>query len=208
MAGRPTPLFPLPGAILLPGLSLPLHIFEPRYRAMIGHALATDRRIGMVQPREAAAKQSRPALYDIGGLGRIADVEALEDGRYNILLEGEGLFRIAREIDVTTPFRQAEVEMLAEEADVPLAPATRAALENEAKRFAIWLGYRVDWDGVAQLDDQSFVNAIAQVAPFDLAVKQALLEAGSMAARAELEMQMMRFMTSRRDGGGDRVTLQ
>ncbi len=207
MAARPTPLFPLAGAILLPGMSLPLHIFEPRYRAMIGHALATDRRIGMVQPRDAEAKGARPALYDVGGIGRIADVEAMEDGRYNILLEGEGLFRIARELDVTTPFRQAEVEMIGAGDETPLAPATRAALENEAKRFAIWLGYRVDWDGVAQLDDASFVNAIAQVAPFDLAVKQALLEAPSMAARAELEMQMMRFMTSRRDGG-DRVTLQ
>lgn len=207
MSDRPVPLFPLAGAILLPGMSLPLHIFEPRYRAMVGHALATDRRIGMVQPRDADAKGARPALYEVGGLGRIADVEALEDGRYNILLAGEGLFRITRELDVTTPFRQAELEMLAVEDDAPLAPAIRAALEDEAKRFAIWLGYRVDWDGVAQLDDASFVNAIAQVAPFDIAAKQALVEAPGMAARAELEMQMMRFMTSRRDGG-DRVTLQ
>ena len=69
------PIFPLPGAILFPGLQLPLHIFEPRYRDLVGSALAKDRLIGMIQPQQS--KDGAP-LYDIGCLGRIGDVEALE----------------------------------------------------------------------------------------------------------------------------------
>lgn len=208
MAARRIPLFPLAGVVLLPGMTLPLHIFEPRYRAMVGHALATDRMIGIVQPREAEQPGRPPALFDIGGLGRIADVEVLDDGRYNILLAGEGLFRITGERDVTTAFRQAEVVMIPDGDDEPLASATRAALEHDARRFAAWLDLRVDWEGVANLDDATLVNVIAQIAPFDAAAKQALVEAPDIASRAELEMQLMRFAVSRRDLDDNRATFQ
>lgn len=207
---RRFPIFPLEGVILLPGMHLPLHIFEPRYRALVSQVLATDRVIGMVQPRAPEVRgYARTAVYDVGGLGRIVDVEALEDGRFNIVLEGTNLFRMTRELDVTTAFRQIEAEVLPfVEDDEPLAAVTRAALEQEARRFAVWLGYRVDWDSVGQLDDVTFVNAIAQIAPFDAAAKQGLLEAETVGERAELEMQLMRFMTSRPDPGEDRMTLQ
>ena len=103
-------IFPLGGAILFPGLQLPLHVFEPRYRALVGSALAKDRKIAMIQPQ--AASEGAP-LFEIGCVGRIGDVEALEDGRYNIVLEGESRFRVLRELDVTTPFRQVEGELAA-----------------------------------------------------------------------------------------------
>lgn len=207
---RRLPIFPLEGVILLPGMHLPLHVFEPRYRAMVSQVLATDRVIGLVQPRAPELPgYARTPIYDVGGLGRIVDVEALEDGRFNIVLEGTNLFQVTAEADVTTAFRQVEADILpVTEEEEPLAPATRAALEQEARRFAVWLGYRVDWDGVGQLDDVTFVNAIAQIAPFDAAAKQGLLEAGTVGERAELEMQLMRFMTSRPESGDDRVTLQ
>ena len=80
-------IFPLPGALLFPGMHLPLHMFEPRYRAMISDAMARDRRIGMIQPR-GGANDDGDALYDIGCVGKIAEVEALDDGRYNVVLEG------------------------------------------------------------------------------------------------------------------------
>src|SRR3546814_8530215 len=85
MALQRISIFPLAGALLFPRMHLPLHIFEPRYRALISDSMARDRRIGMIQPRDRGLT---PALYDVGCLGRIADVEALEDGRYNIVLEG------------------------------------------------------------------------------------------------------------------------
>src|SRR3546814_20695510 len=91
MALQRISIFPLAGALLFPRMHLPLHIFEPRYRALISDSMARDRRIGMIQPRDRGLT---PALYDVGCLGRFADVEALEAGRYNIVLEGIARFRV------------------------------------------------------------------------------------------------------------------
>lgn len=204
MAARRISIFPLPGAMLYPGLQLPLHIFEPRYRAMVSDALVRDRRIGMIQPQRA---QEGAPLYAVGCLGRIADVEALEDGRFNIVLEGEARFRILRELDVTTLFRQVEAEVLPEPEGESLAPVERAGFEREARRFAEAQGYAVDWQSVTRLDDATLINGVSQIAPFDPASKQALLEAGSLAERCELLVQLMQFY-GRRDSDEDRATLQ
>ncbi len=201
---RPTTrlsIFPLPGALLFPGMHLPLHMFEPRYRAMVSDAMARDRRIGMIQPRDEEG-----GLYAIGCVGRIAEVEALEDGRYNVVLEGIALFRIVRELDVTTAFRQVEAELLPLREDDTLSLGRRSSLEIESRRFAQMQGYAVDWDAVARLDDESLVNGIAQIAPFDAAAKQALLEAPDLETRAELIIQLMQFFG--RHDGDDSVTLQ
>ena len=204
MAARRISIFPLPGAMLYPGLQLPLHIFEPRYRAMVSDALVRDRRIGMIQPQRA---QEGAPLYAVGCLGRIADVEALEDGRFNIVLEGEARFRILRELDVTTLFRQVEAEVLPEPEGESLAPVERAGFEREARRFAEAQGYAVDWQSVTRLDDMTLINGVSQIAPFDPASKQALLEADTLAERCELLVQLMQFY-GRRDGDEDRATLQ
>jgi len=201
---------PLPGAVLLPGLQLPLHIFEPRYRALVKDALARDRRIGMIQPRvsmkNAGGDESAP-LYRIGCLGRIGDVEALEDGRFNLVLQGEARFRLIRELDVTTPFRQIEAELLDETDDMVLSPVERAGFEQEARRFARAQGYSVDWDSVTRLDDRSLIDGVSQIAPFDAASKQALIEADTISQRCELLVQLMQFY-GRRDSDEGRVTLQ
>jgi hypothetical protein len=197
-------IFPLAGALLFPRMQLPLHIFEPRYRAMITDSLARDRRIGMIQPRGDGDPQP---LYEVGCIGKIGHVEALEDGRYNIVLEGQTRFRLVRELDVTTPFRQVQWEAVAGDDVVEtLGIAERAALERESRRFADAQGYAVDWEAVSRLDDESLVNGIAQVAPFDAAAKQALLETDTLSARAELSIQLLQFF-GRHDGEG-RVTLQ
>ena len=204
MAATRISIFPLSGALLYPGLQLPLHIFEPRYRAMISDALARDRRIGMIQPQRAA--EGSP-LFAVGCLGRIGNVEATDDGRFNIVLEGEARFRVLRELDVITPFRQVEAELLCEADEQSLAPVERASFEREARRFADAQGYSVDWTSVARLDDLSLINGVSQIAPFDAAAKQALLEADGISARCELLVQLMQFF-SRRDGDDDRMTLQ
>jgi len=190
--------------MLYPGLQLPLHIFEPRYRAMISDALARDRMIGMIQPQRP---QEGAPLYAIGCLGKIGDVEALPDGRFNIVLHGEARFRLMRELDVTTPFRQVEAELLVDPEDEVLAPVERAGFEREARRFADAQGYQVDWSGLSRLDDVSLINGVSQIAPFDPASKQALLEASGIAERCELLVQLMQFF-GRRDSDGDQVTLQ
>ncbi len=203
-------IFPLPGAVLFPGLHLPLHIFEPRYSAMVQEVLARDRQIGMIQPRQIAGEESRepPALYDIGCVGRIIDVEALDEGRFNLVLEGVARFRLRRELDVTTSFRQVEAEIETSIREMTaLSSVERAGLEREAKRYAEAQGYVVDWDAVGHLDDTTLVNGIAQVAPFDAAAKQALLETSALDERAELVIQLMQFF-GRIDGEDGRVTLQ
>ena len=197
-------IFPLPGALLFPGLQLPLHIFEPRYRAMVKDALARDRRIGMIQPQRA--EEGAP-LYAIGCLGKIGEVEALDDGRFNLVLEGEARFRVLRELDAVTPFRQVEAELIEEEPHPALSPVERAGFEREARRFAAAQGYAVDWEAVMRLDDQSLIDGTSQIVPFDIASKQALLEAGNLAERCELLVQLMQFF-GRRDSDDPRVTLQ
>lgn len=196
-------VFPLPGAVLFPRMHLPLHIFEPRYRAMVQNALASDQRIGMVQPRAAG---DPPALFDIGCVGKIVHVEALDDGRFNIVLEGQSRFRIVREHDVTSAFRQVEAELIAEPELQSLGLMERSSIEQESRRFAERQGYAVDWDAVSRLDDEALVNGIAQVSPFDPAAKQALLEAATISDRADLIIQLMQFFG--RHDGDNRVTLQ
>ena len=198
-------IFPLTGAILYPGLQLPLHIFEPRYRAMVSDALARDRRIAMIQPQSPA--EGAP-LFSIGCVGRVGEIEALNDGRFNLVLEGESRFRVLRELDVTTPFRQVEAELIDDAPDQMLSAVERAGFEREARRFADAQGYSVDWSSVARLDDEALINGVSQIAPFDAAAKQALLEAPDLAARCELLVQLMQFF-GRRDGDNEnRVTLQ
>jgi Lon protease-like protein len=197
-------IFPLAGAILFPGLQLPLHIFEPRYRELVGSALTRDRRIGMIQPQ--SAEEGAP-LYAVGCVGKIDEVQALEDGRYNIVLEGEARFRVLRELEVTTPFRQVEAELLPDADDEVLSSAERASFEREARSFADLQGYSVDWDSVERLDDMSLINGVSQIAPFDAAAKQALLEAPDLRARCELLVQLMQFF-ARSDPDEGRATLQ
>ena len=204
MAAQRLPIFPLSGAILFPGLQLPLHIFEPRYRELVSDALARDRRIGMIQPQSGG--ETAP-LFAIGCVGKIGEVEALDDGRYNIVLEGEARFRLLREIEVGTPYRQVKGELLSDADDEVLSSAERASFEREARRFASAQGYSVDWESVERLDDTMLVNGVSQIAPFDAAAKQALLEAPDLGTRCELLVQLMQFF-GKSDPDESRVTLQ
>jgi Lon protease-like protein len=200
------PVFPLAGALLFPRAHLPLHIFEPRYREMVRDALAGERLIGMVQPRD---QNEPPALFEVGGLGRIAAADALEDGRFNIVLEGIGRYRIAREIKAETAYRQVEAEPEeADEAPDPLGIAHRAELEREARRYADALGYAVDWAAINRLDDEMLVNGIAQIAPLDVGSKQALLEANDVRERCDLLVQFMQFQRMVPGGADGPETMQ
>jgi Lon protease-like protein len=202
------PIFPLSGALLFPRSQLPLHIFEPRYRTMVREALASDRLIGMVQPKD---EKEPPRVYQVGCLGRIVGSEELDDGRFNIVLEGIGRFRILREPEVMTPYRQADADRSGFDDDAepePLGIAQRAELEREARRYADALGYAVDWEAVGRLDDEMLVNGIAQIAPLDTGSKQALLEAAEIAGRADLLVQFMQFQRMAPGGADGPETLQ
>lgn len=205
------PVFPLAGALLFPGSQLPLHIFEPRYRAMVRDALDGDGLIAMIQPRpDAEEGAERPALFEVGCIGRIAACDAMEDGRYNIVLEGLSRFRVAREAKVDTPYRQIDADRSAFPLgdDEALGIAQRAEIEQESRAYADSLGYSVDWQSVERLDDEMLVNGIAQIAPLDVGSKQALLEAIDLAARADLLVQFMQFQRMAPGGADGPETLQ
>jgi Lon protease-like protein len=201
------PLFPLQGAVLYPRGVLALNVFEPRYLNMVDDALASERLIGVIQPATGEENEPVPQLADVGTAGRITSFTEADDGRYNIVLEGQARFRVLRELEVTTPFRQVEGELIADPEVEALSAIERAGFETEAREFADRQGYAVDWDAVSHLDDQALINGVSQIAPFDAAAKQALLEAPNIAARCELLVQLMQFF-----GHGDpdegRVTLQ
>ena len=204
------PVFPLAGALLLPGAQLPLHIFEDRYRAMARHALAGDRRIGMIQPRGQAGAGGVAPLFAVGCLGRIVASEELDDGRFNLVLEGVSRFTVLEELTVDTPFRQVSARLHSGDADEPgaLPSVLRADLEREGRRYADALGFSVDWDAVARLDDEMLVGGIAQVAPFDPGSKQALLEAADIADRADMLVQFMQFARLMPGGADGPATFQ
>jgi Lon protease-like protein len=201
------PVFPLAGALLFPRSQLPLHIFEPRYRAMTRDALAGDRLIAMVQPKD---NQEPPGLFEIGCLGRIGSCEELDDGRFNLVLEGLCRVRIAREAAVDTLYRQVDADRsgFVDDEDAVLGLVQRAEVEREARRYADALGYMVEWEQVSRLDDEMLVNGIAQIAPLDTGSKQALLEATGLADRADLLVQFMQFQRMAPGGADGPETLQ
>ncbi len=216
MSSKPpirVPLFPLAGAILFPRTQIPLHIFEPRYQEMVRDALAGAGRIALIQPQmldSEGDEGDHPPLYRVGCIGELVGVEELDDGRFNIILQGSNRFKLIAEADVPTDYRQGDVDVDAiDDAEPePLSLAQRAEVEQEARRFGDALGLAVDWGAVGRLDDELLVNSIAQVAPFDTGAKQALLEATSLDERADLVVQLMQFQRLAPGGADVGQTLQ
>ena len=204
------PIFPLAGALLFPRAQLPLHIFEERYRSMVRDAIAGDNRIAMIQPSAPGASGDPQPLFGAGCVGEIVGVEELDDGRFNLVLQGTSRFRLIAEVDAGTPYRQADIDLSAfDDAEPdPLPLAMRSAVEMEARRFGDALRLVVDWDAVGHLDDELLVNAIAQVAPFDTAAKQALLEEPDLVGRAGLVIQLMQFQRIAPGGADTSQTMQ
>jgi Lon protease-like protein len=196
------PLFPLPGAILFPRAQLPLHIFEARYREMVRDAVDGAGRIAMIQPQRLD-DDNRAPLYEVGCVGELVGLEELEDGRFNIVLLGSNRFRLVREEEADAAYRCAEIdiEAFADDEPPPLSLAQRAEVEREARRLGDAMSLVVDWTAVNRLDDEMLVNAIAQVAPFDVGAKQALLEQPALAGRADLLVQLMQFHRAAVSGG-------
>src|SRR5206468_12243130 len=169
---------------------------------MVRDAIEAGGQIAMIQPLRFDDDNQAP-LYGVGCLGELVGVEELENGRFNIVLLGSNRFRLVNEAEVDAPYRCAEVDIEAfdDNDPPPLSLGQRAEVEREARRLGDALGLAVDWDTVARLDDETLVNAIAQVAPFDTGAKQALLEQPSLDGRADLLVQLMQFHRMAVTGG-------
>ena len=204
------PLFPLPNVVLFPNVFLPLHIFEPRYREMVADAVASDRMIGMVLLRPGWDRdyEGTPAVYPVGCSGAITHVEALTDGRFNIVLRGLERFRVIDE-DRTLSYRRAHVEPVFE---MPLRNDDRAAIRTQRSKLEALLAPSVERTGTfrsggdlkmpAAMPDEDLVNALAQYLDLEPLEKQALLEKPCLRSRAEslVELLEMTVMMARTPG--------
>lgn len=196
------PLFPLPGAVVLPRGRLPLNIFEPRYLAMFDDALKTNGRlIGMIQP--AVADGSR--LHAIGCAGRITSFTETDDHRYMIQLSGVSRFRILHEVEGFTPYRRAKVSWEGFERDLG-RPEKDPGLNREpfldllARYFDV-ADLRSDWGSLKEAEDELLINSLSMLCPFEPEDKQALLEAPSLTTRRETLVTLMEFALASGQGG-------
>jgi Lon protease-like protein len=197
------PLFPLPNVVLFPGVFLPLHVFEPRYRAMTADALSGDRVLGMVllRPGWEADYDGRPAVFEVGCAGVITHAERLADGRYNMVIKGVSRFRILAE-DHTRPYRIARVDPVPD----PLGPDDRAALRDGRQQLEALLAPLLEGGErrlPSTLADDEVVNALAQYVALDPMERQALLECTGPVARCRLLLELlhMKAMGTRGQAG-------
>jgi Lon protease-like protein len=203
------PVFPLPGALLLPRGQMPLNIFEPRYLAMVDDALRDGHRlIGMIQPDIAhTGDADRPVLFKIGCAGRITQLTESGDGRYLIELTGVARFRIEEELKVSTLYRQCRVTY-APFADDFVARKGESAVDREALLTAL-RGFleandlNADWDGIEKAPNEALVNALSMMSPYGAAEKQALLEAPDLKTRAEILVAITEIELAKKDVEGE-----
>ncbi len=210
---RTIPIFPLPGALLLPRARLPLHIFEPRYLAMLDDALKSPARlIGMVQPREvpggAAAGGAR--LHAIGCAGRVTGFSETEDGRYLISLTGISRFRVLREVEGFAAYRRCDVDWEGFARDrgrteVDEAFDRPAFMKLLARHFAAE-GLAPDWSELKDAGDELLINSLSIMIPFEPEDRQALLEAPSLSTRRETLVTLIEFALAK--GSATAGTLQ
>jgi Lon protease-like protein len=203
------PVFPLPGALLLPRGQMPLNIFEPRYLAMVDDALRDGHRlIGMIQPDVAQrGNDAKPPLYKIGCVGRITQLAESGDGRYLIELTGVARFQIEEELKVATLYRQARVTY-APFADDFVARKGEDAVDREAvlaalRGFLDANNLNADWDGIDKAPNEALVNALSMMSPYGSAEKQALLEAPDLKTRAEILVAITEIELAKKNTEGE-----
>lgn len=183
------PVFPLSGALLLPRGHMPLNVFEPRYLAMVDAALGGDRVIGIIQPEgEGPADDAAPPLRSVGCAGRITSYSETGDGRYLITLTGIARFAVLEELRTDTPYRMCRVTAEPFSGDFSVHGESEVDREGLLDAFRAYLDandLEADWESVDAASNESLVNAIAMIAPYGPAEKQALLEAPDLKTRAE-----------------------
>ena len=210
------PVFPLSGALLLPGGQMPLNIFEPRYLAMIDDAICHDRLVGMIQPRidmparEEAAKDitiGDPELCELGCLGRITAFQETGDGRYLINLTGICRYRIVDEVECRKGYRRCQIAVFGNELE-SLDDGSEVDRDNLLATFRKYLdanGMEADWDSVSKASNDTLVTALCMMSPYGPAEKQALLEADTLKARAETLIAITEIALAREAGDTDTI---
>jgi Lon protease-like protein len=203
---RRLPVFPLPGALLLPRSQLPLNIFEPRYLQMVSDAMSGERLIGMIQPEdEKSDLLGRPGLCKVGCAGRITSFAETPDSRILVQLTGIARFQIVSELVTVTPYRQVETdfEPYAEDLtkDQGGEEVDRRGLLRAFKDYLDANGLKADWDQVKEASNEVLVNTLSLLAPYSARDKQALLEAQDLKTRADVLVALTEMALARQTGG-------
>ena len=203
------PVFPLPGALLLPRGQLPLNIFEPRYLAMVDDSLRDGHRlIGMIQPDISHSKdEARPVLFKVGCVGRITQLAESGDGRYILELTGVSRFAVVEELTVLTAYRQCKVNYFPFIDDFTARKGEEAvdreALLEVLTDFLKANNLKVDWEGIESAPNEALVNALAMMSPYGPAEKQAMLEAPDLKTRAEILIAVTEMDLAKKRTSGD-----
>ncbi len=192
------PIFPLPGALLLPHGRLPLNIFEPRYLALVEDSLAQGRMFGMIQPNTHAPRAPNgPSLYQIGCLGRLTQFAETDDGRFLITLSGVSRFRVVEELPIRHGYRRISAEFSPFEGDLSPSGTSmgikRTELLGALRPFFTMHDIDANWDAIERMPEAMLVTTLAMLCPFDDAEKQALLEAPTEADRAADLLALLRM---------------
>jgi Lon protease-like protein len=203
------PVFPLPGALLLPRGQMPLNIFEPRYLAMIDDALRSGHRlIGMIQPDTThPGPESKPNLFTVGCVGRITQIAETGDGRYLLQLTGIARFRVEEELSADTPYRQCRVSYAPFTDDFTPRKGEdgvdRESLLQSLSEFLKANNLKADWEGIENAPNEALVNALAMMSPYGAPEKQALLEAPDLKTRAEILVALTEIELAKKTSGSE-----
>ncbi|MGD0143597.1 MAG: LON peptidase substrate-binding domain-containing protein [Rhizomicrobium sp.] len=197
-------IFPLSGALLLPRGQLPLNVYEPRYLALVDDAMSGTRLIGMIQPTEPEDKTLTPPLSAVGCVGRITSYRESDDGRYLITLSGLCRFRVAEELQPSSPFRRVRPDYAPFAADLATMPSDdfpRERLLTALKDYLSRRDLNADWHSVMSAPAETLVNALAMLCPFAPAEKQALLEAPGWLERVDTLVALLEMAGAPAPGG-------
>lgn len=202
------PVFPLPGVVLFPRARLPLHIFEPRYLALLEDCLKTPGRlIGMIQPRDETPAEV-PRLASVGCAGRLTSFSETEDGRYMVTLTGVCRFRLGAEVAGFPPYRRFQIDWTPYLADMESAESDsgfdKAGFLDLLSRYLRARNLGTDWTGLKEAETEHMVNALSMLLPLSAKDKQALLEAPTLSARRKTLVALLDFAL-RAGGGKDEV---
>jgi uncharacterized protein len=203
------PVFPLPGALLLPRGQMPLNIFEQRYLSMVDDAFRDGHRlIGMIQPDAThSPDEQRPVLFRVGCVGRITQLAETGDGRYILELTGVCRFRVVEEMTVLTAYRQCKVDYFPFIDDFTARKGEdavdREALLSVLSDFLKANNLSVDWEGIENAPNEALVNALAMMSPYGPAEKQAMLEAPDLKTRAEILVAITEIDLAKKRTSGD-----
>ena len=206
------PLFPLPNVVFCPHTRLPLHVFEPRYRQLVGDALESDRHFGLVLLRSGWEEDyfGAPAVHPFGTLGTIEQAVPLENGGYNIVVRGDVRFRILEEVS-RVPYRTARVVAEPEvERDAEQALAQREWLADLSRQYLRYLPDQTTVPEIETVNLDALANALIMSLNLDVEEKQKLLEMSDVVGRAQeigselaSRIESLQFLSPFRRPGGD-----